>query len=176
MATLNTEFYKKKKQTNLYLSVVFLICIIVLTATLFFYTKTLETKNTELQSQINERDTSISEISQDPNIQAYTLYQKNKNLLDKLSFESRVSSFVDHLKKNFLKFGVTGEGFSYSNGQVTVAMKAETTDEYAYQKVIRFLNGYSSDEKASFTIEPITTYTWYDEITFEWNYILKPQQ
>jgi len=176
MATLNTEFYKKKKQTKLYLSALFLLCIIILTAALFLYTKNLESKNTELQAQISQRENSIAEISLDPNVQTYSLYQSNKNLLNKLSYESRVSSFVDHLKKNFLKFGISGKWFSYSNGKVVVAMSAETTDEYAYQKIIRFLNGYRSDEKATFMIEPITNYTWYDEITFEWNYILKPQQ
>lgn len=174
MSAVDTNFYKEKKQSMFYMSLWFFILSLLVTILLYFYVSKIENETANIQSNIDVIDSSISELNSNENIQTYNIYEKNKGLLEKLSYESRVTSFVSHLRKNFLKYWVSGEGFSYSNGSVVVGMWAETNDNgYAYEKIVSFIRGYASDEKAIFELEDVPNYSGYDQIDFEWKYILK---
>jgi len=157
-----------------YFSLAFLIVSLIVTVLLFLYVEKLEEETASLESTISQIDDSITELTGDPNIQIFKTYEKNKGLLEKLTYESRVSSFVNHMKKNFIKYGVSWKWFSYANGKAWVSMSAETNDNgYAYEKVVNFIRWYEADEKALFDLSTISIFTWYDEIKFAGEYKLK---
>lgn len=174
MSAVDTNFYKEKKQSSFYLAIGFLVVVVCVTLLLYLYVSKLEKEVSSLESNIAQIDNSITELKNNPDIRAYNIYEKNRGLLEKLTYESRVTSFVNHFKKNFIKYGVNGRWFSYSNGNVSVEMSAETNDNgYAYEKVRRFLEWYKTDEKALFEMAPISSFAWYDEIKFSGQYSLK---
>lgn len=174
MSAVDTNYYKQKKESMFYLSLGFLIVVILVTGWLYAYFQSVVSQRDDISTAINQIDTSISERLSNPNIQAYNVYEKNRGLLEKMSYESKITAFVNHLKKNFIKYSVSGEWFSYNNGLVSVAMSAETNDNgYAYEKVLKFIRWYETDEKAIFELEDISTFTWYDQIKFDGSYQLK---
>lgn len=174
MSAVDTNFYKEKKKSMFYFSLWFLFVSILVTILLYVYVSKINTEVTTVSENITQIDTSISELNNNPEIQIYNIYERNKGVLEKLAYESRVTSFVSNLKKNFTKYNVLGEWFAYSNWQVGIAMSAKTNDGgYAYEKVVDFIKGYNADEKALFELDTIGIFKWYDEIEFAWKYILK---
>ena len=176
MSAVDTNFYKEKKKSIFYFSLWFLFVSILVTILLYVYVSKIHDEILTMDTNIEQLDTSISELNSKPEIQIYNIYDRNKGILEKLAFESRITSFVSHFKKNFTKYNVLGEWFSYSNWEVSVAMSAKTNDGgYAYEKVVEFITWYNADEKAQFTLDTIGAFKWYDEIEFSWKFILKPE-
>jgi hypothetical protein len=108
------------------------------------YNVQLEKQNLELEAQIQQLDTSITSVQQDPNIQAYSIYERHEVFLKRLAAQSKVTEFVSHLRKHFSIAGIDAKGFNYSDSMVSVGLSAQTNDNgYAYQKIVKFLRDYN---------------------------------
>ncbi|MDA9129475.1 hypothetical protein N9J72_03325, partial [Candidatus Gracilibacteria bacterium] len=113
MVTVDSKFYQKKKNSSFYVGVGFLAFTIIITIALYIYDTRIERENEELASEIVDFDTRIAEQRNDKNVQVYSIYEKNKGLLETLSARSEIPLFVSHLQKNFQKYELEGKGFNY---------------------------------------------------------------
>jgi hypothetical protein len=128
MSAVDTKFYEKKKSSIFFTALLFLFTVLTLTGGMFFYNIQLEKENTERVDEIIQFDTSIKSVQRDPNIQAYSIYERHEVFLKKLADQSKIPSFVSHLKKYFSIGGIDAKGFNYSDGVVSVSLSAETND------------------------------------------------
>lgn len=169
MSAVDTQFYDKKRNNFFYMALSFLVFVVLATLGLFFYNSRLLAKNTDIQSQIDTLSTSISEVESHKDVQVYSIYSQNKQFLDTLSQNSKLSSFVAHIKKNLRKYGLEGQGFNYAGGVVTVSLSSQTNDTgYAYEKVVKFLREYNlqGEEKSPFILQKISAFAGYDTINY----------
>ena len=174
MSTLDSKFYKKKKWSTFYFSLIFFVVIATLTWILFVFTSSVQAERDNLSGKIQELDKSIQALQSDENVQVYRTYSRHKELLDLLGRQSEIPLFVSHLKKNFQKFGLEGAGFEYRNGVVTIAMESRTWQtRYAYQRIIQMLREYKQDEKALFDLGEIQEFSGHDQIDFSAEFYLK---
>lgn len=175
MSAVDTKFYDKKKSSTFYIAVLFLLIILAITGGLFFYNSQLQKQNIDLNSQIEQLSSSIKNIQQDSNIQAYSIYEKNQDFLEKLAEQSKIPSFVSHLRKHFAIHGLDSKGFSYSQWWISVELSAQTNESgYAYQKVVKFLRDYNALwEDALFTPRFVAVFDGYDKINFTGDFKLK---
>jgi len=106
MTTIDTSFYEKKKTTTFYVAVAFLIFVILLTGGLYLYSKHLQNTYIDIQDKIQTRDTAISGIESNTQIQLYSMYQQHKGFFEDMKNKSQIPLFVSHLKKQFAKYGI----------------------------------------------------------------------
>ena len=174
MSTLDSKFYKKKKSSTFYFSLVFFAIILILTGVLYVFTSSVQAEGDSLSGKIKELDASIEKLESDENVQVYRTYSRHKDLLELLGRQSEIPLFVSHLKKNFQKFGLEGSGFEYRNGVVTIAMESKTWQtRYAYQRIVEMLREYKKDEKALFDLGEIQDFSGHDQIDFSAEFYLK---
>jgi len=76
-----------------------LIFAILLTGGLYIYNMTLVDTNTELDSNIQSKETSISDLEKNPKIVASSLYNSNINSIRNLEDRSKISIYINHLMK-----------------------------------------------------------------------------
>lgn len=176
MSAVDIKFYEKKKSQTFYVAVALIFLVIAITAGLYYYsytqTKTLQ-ENAAILEQVKE---SISVIEEDEKVQVYSVYAKNIPLFRKMAEASKIPVMINHLKRVFTIQGVTYKWFSYGEGKAQIELSLETNDSgYAYEKVIKFLKNYRENEEALFTIDQITSFTWYDRMNFTADLILKNQ-
>jgi len=176
MSAVDVKFYEKKKSQTFYVALSLLLLVLLLTWGLYYYSYTLKNKILENESNLAQVETSISQIQQDEKIQIYSTYAQNKILFSRLSEVSKIPSMIRHLKRVFSIGGVSYEGFSYSEWNAQINLSLETTDSwYAYEKVIKFLSNYRANEDALFTIDQISSFSWYDRMNFSADLTLKTQ-
>ena len=174
MSAVDTEFYKKKKSSTFYVGVIFLFLTVLGTGMLYLFTQSLHSENDQILAETATIDTAISEERNDEAVQIYSIYQKHKLLLERLDQHSQIPLFASHIKKNFLKYGISGEWFDYADGVVQINITAKTDDRgYAYQKIVRLLDEYKQDEKALFDLWPVSSFTWHDQIKYSLGFNLK---
>jgi hypothetical protein len=144
MSAVDTKFYEKKKSSAFYGALAFLLLVLAISAGLFVYNGQLQEQNTQLEAKILQIENSIKDLEQDPSVQAYSIYERHEAFLQKLSEQSKIPSFVSHLKKYFAIHGLEAKGFNYSQGTVRIDLSAQTNDSgYAYQKVVKFVREYN---------------------------------
>ncbi len=174
MSAVDTQFYKKKKQTSLLLAIIFLFFVIGLSFGLYFYEKRIKNENREIRESISKLDSWIQAVQQDKLVEVYRNYEKHKKVLEMLSSRSQIPTLVLHLKKNFAKYGIDARGFNYNEGVVSTNLSAQTNETgYAYEKIVKFLREYPQDPNARFKIQPISSFTWYDRINYSLDFVLK---
>ena len=175
MAAVDTKFYEKKKQQTFYMSLGFLLWVIIGTLALYLYLGGIQTKTDELQTRLSWIETSISSIESNDQIQLYSMYQTHKTFFTKMGEVSEIPLFVSHLKKQFTKYGIQAKGFAYdSKNGVSIELSAQTNESgYAYQKIVKFLREYALDENAIFSVGMISNFSWYDRINYEGTFLLK---
>lgn len=167
MSAVDTKFYEKKKNNTFYGSIVFFFLVLALTLGLFLYNRSIASDIAELTQKGSSIETSISEIRANPSVDVYSTYMEQKGFLEKLEKQSKISSFVTHLKSTPRRYAIEAKGFSYADGVVSMELAAQTNDAaYAYEKVVKFLREYNTLQDAPFTLKNITTFTGYDKITY----------
>lgn len=174
MSAVDTKFYEKKKQRWLYISLWFLVFVVILTWGLLMYERKISNDLGALNQQISKIDTSIANIEADDQVQLYRMYQRNKWFFETLWYRSQVPLFITHLQKNFARYGLQVRGFDYRDASVSVDISTQTNESgYAYQKIIKFLREYAQDEKALFTLEQVDEFSGYDRINYRGTFNLK---
>ncbi len=176
MSAVDIKFYEKKKSQTFYIAVALLFLVIAITVGLYYYSYTQTNTIQENQITLEQVNTSISEIQQDEKIQIYSVYAKNRPLFKTLADASKIPSMVNHLKRVFTIQWVNYKWFSYNDWKVQMELSLETNDSgYAYEKVTKFLKNYRANEEALFTIDQISSFSWYDRMNFSADLTLKTQ-
>lgn len=167
MSAIDTKFYEKKRKNTLYFSLWFFLFVFLITGGIYTYNISLENKISRWDKQLENIKESISELEQNPEIEAYSLYERNKELIAKKSCESRITTFITHLKRNAGKYSLAAKGFSYSRGEISTEISASSDEgQSAYEKIVNFLDVYPQEENAFFDIHHIWVYDGYDRINF----------
>jgi cell division protein FtsL len=109
------KFYKNKKITNFYASLIFLFITILLTSLLYFYNLSIEKNIKQLETNINTKTKSINELKKDKNIVISNLYKENLSTIKKLNNYSKITTFINHLYKLRRIYNIDLKGFNYSN-------------------------------------------------------------
>jgi len=163
--TQQTEIYKEKWLTPLSLSIRFLIIIILSTTFLFAYNLYISSKNVSLQEQIDQKQIAIKVKKDNPLVQVYDLYIKNKTTIAKLEKQSDIVSFINHLDEISLTYNIELSGFDYSSWEIrtqalTISDKWKTLwSSSSYKKTSDFIKKYRLDKKVLFKLSFIETFT-----------------
>lgn len=162
------------KSNLLFLWYWFLVLTLIITVWLFFYNHSIEGKITKLWTEISEYDTSIAKLQEDKSIQVYNLLLENKKVIASLEKKSKVKDFIYHLRSLEIPFWLTFKWFNYSNWNVTMqAVVPFDSNILASNRVSMFVKDYRADKKALFDLDFISTFNWFDSITFWVNLKLK---
>ena len=150
MEEIKIKSYKKKKINSFYLAIWFLVFTIVLTWWLYFYNLSIINNNNDLSNDIKEKENSINTLKQDKEIIAYSLYKANKSSIEKLEDYSRLSLYINHLRKLSRKYHIYFKWFKFSNWNLTTQAIA-SSDEYDinYKKVSKFIKEYRENKDLS---------------------------
>lgn len=173
MATIDTSLIQKQKQTPLYVSIFFTLIVILITGFLSFITLKSERYISETSSTILSLQSSIDERLNDPLIETYQNYQRQKDIFDTLAYRSQIPTFVQHLKRNFLRQWLDAKWFSYRDGKISLPVEWRTDERWFwFEKVEKFLHEYPLRADRLLSIEPVTLFSWHDTIRFIFNWEL----
>jgi len=171
---IDSKFYKQKKSKSFYYSIGFLLFVILLTGGLYGYNTMINENNTDLDAEISRLETSINKLKDDENVKAYSLYVSNKKTFDSLSAQSQIPDFIAEVKKALAKHGLELSWFNYNDGKVAVKVVSEgDSRSQSYEKVVKFLQNYRSDENSLFTLDTISWVAGQSKINFDVNFVLK---
>jgi len=174
MTVKEFDILEKKKQNRYIIALVFLGACILLTAWLYIYILSLESKITTLDSWLQELQVSISQRESDPLIQSYILYERNKSIFSQLEYVSDIPNHVAHLKLTMLRYWITAQWFSYNDGNMQTKITSDNdTRWFWYEKVGNFVRSYRNDSQSPFHLAFITTFAWHDRIQHELLFELK---
>lgn len=176
MSAVDIKFYEKKKSQTFYVAVVLLVLVIAITVGLHYYSYTQTATLQENKVTLEQVEKSILDIEQDEKVEIYSIYATNKQLFIKMAEASKIPVMVNHLKRVFTIQWVTYKWFAYNDGVAQIDLSLDTNDSgYAYEKVTKFLKNYRENEEALFTIDQISSFTWYDRMNFSADLTLKNQ-
>lgn len=174
MSAVDTKFYEKKKSSTFYGSLVFLFIIIASSVGLYIYSNNIAQANSDMSATISQIDSSISQLWEDSSVQIYSIYTQNKVFLEELSERSNIPWHIAHLRRSLAASKISALWYSYSEWVAKMELSAQTDDDdYAYKKIVNFLESYRSDEKAIFEIESVSNFKGYDKMTFSAEFTLK---
>ncbi len=174
MSAVDTQFYQNKKKSSFFLSLGFFILSLVITGGLFLYNNSLIDDNDALNGEIQNLEAAIEETRSQPNIQAYSIYERHAKILETMQYQSQIPLFVTHLKKAFLRYRVQATWFSYTDGEVTTDIATQTNDSSpAYAQISNFIEWYRTDEDSLFDLLPIERFEGYDRVSSQAVFNLK---
>ncbi len=171
---IDSKFYKQKKSKSFYYALAFLFFVIILTGALYAYNTMIVGSNADLEAEINRLETSINKLKDDENVKAYSLYVSNQKTFDSLTAQSQIPDFIKEVKKTLTQYWLELSWFNYNDGKVAVKVISEWDDRSeSYQKVVKFLKNYRSDENSLFTLDTISWVTGQSKMNFDVNFVLK---
>lgn len=174
MTVNELNILEKKKQRRYILALSFFVLCILLSAGLYAYLLSVKNQITTLESSLQEVQVSISQRESDPLIQSYMLYEKNKALFSRLEYISAIPEHVSHLKLTLLRYWLSAQGFSYSDGNIQTQITSDNdTRGFWYEKVSNFVTWYRADPESPFSLSFINTFSWHDRIQHELRFELK---
>lgn len=174
MTVKQFDILEKKKQNRFIIAWVFLGICVILSAWLYLYLLSLNNQITTLDSSLQELQVSISQRESDPLIQSYILYERNKSIFSRLEYISDIPNHVAHLKLTMLRYWITAQWFSYTDGNMQTKITSDNdTRWFWYEKVGNFVRWYRNDSQSPFILTFINTFAWHDRIQHELLFELK---
>lgn len=169
MVTQNdfTTETKAKKYYNI--SIIILLWVVFLNIWLYFYNWYLEWKNNSIQEQITQTDESIKKIYEDPKVSLYTMIQNNSKFIDKYKNISKITEYINNLKKLSLITKIEFNWFSYADWKLSSnALAQDDSNSLASVKVEKFLSKFRKwDQKDNFfNLWFVNSFDWQKNITF----------
>lgn len=176
----------KNKTPNYYtFSIVFLVCIIIVTALIFAYKYTVSQKNEALTSDITDVKTLIAAMREDKDVQAFELYEANKNKLEELAYLSNIPKFQTALNTISRNYNVEFQNFSYAKGVISVLWIAGSDgSEDAYEKLRSLIEDFRAQDDAQgdgenknfiFDLEFVEAFAGSKDIKASLNFEVKPE-
>jgi hypothetical protein len=171
---IDHTYYTQKRDKGLYLSIGFLLVVILATVAMYFYNVMLDNQNTELSNSIIHYDASIADIKKDKRLQVYELLKMNEKTISALAAKSNVSMYIKYLKAIGSKYDITFEGFNYGSGEIQSAAKIASDERgLAYAKITNFISGFRKLEDRKFDLLFINNLVGHDSISFNTRFKLK---
>lgn len=157
----------KNKWLSITAPVILLILVLLSTIWLYWYNYVVEWKNEKLDIRISEKETEITKIKEDKNIQVFALISDNDRVLKKLESYSQITKFIEWLTYIEDNYGLILEWFNYSNWIITT--KAITNPDKignAYIATSSFIEKYRKDKNAIFKLPFISKVVWNSDMSF----------
>ena len=157
----------KNKWLSITAPVILLILVLLSTIWLYWYNYVVEWKNEKLDIRISEKETEITKIKEDKNIQVFALISDNNRVLKKLESYSQITKFIEWLTYIEDNYGLVLEWFNYSNWIITT--KAKTNPEKvsnAYIATSSFIEEYRKDKNVKFKLPFISKVVWNSDMSF----------
>lgn len=158
----------------------FLFFVIVLTWLLLAYKFMVEVKNDRYREELANIKMDIAERRKDKDVQAYELYEVNKNKLDALTYLSNVPLFYNTIKTMGREYQVWFNDFSYTKGSVSVSTIAQSNSaREAYEKLRVLIWDYREEEgkwkESIYDLEFVKSFFWSTSISSNFNFLVKPE-
>jgi hypothetical protein len=174
----------KNKRKQFHISMIFFVCVVLLTSTLYAYNMYIADSNTEIENKIVKLDMQIVEVKKNRWVLVSTLLLANKKLLETMEKRNEIDSFISHMDIMEKKYNVEFNWFTYEDGNISTlatfeSKKSDITDKVgfsetlAYQDSVKFIREYRKSTKVPFTLEFINSITGTDNITFNIGLTLK---
>ena len=164
----NSEIYKKGWKWGIFLSLSFMVIVIVISVLLFLYNGVLKKSNLVLKGEISDLEKSISEIQENKLVQSYNLISINKKSMDVLKRRSQIPQFIAHIDNISDEYDVEFKGFDYYNGSLTTSVKVDSSKEkLAYEWTVNFIKSYRNKDWTLFDLDFINNFLGQDKISFD---------
>lgn len=158
MSDTKQEIYKNSAMKSIHIALAFFVLIIVLTIGLYFYNSSLEGDISDIKTEITQKEVSIKAKQENKLVQVYDLYTLNKQILERLSKYSEITTYMDELDKIGSIYNLIFKGFDYSNWVLSVEATTVSNERgLDYQKTANFIKKYRASEKALFTLDFVDT-------------------
>lgn len=162
---VETGYYTQKKDRLFFISIIVLVTIIVLSLGLFWTNWYVESKNTQLWTEIADLNTSIKVLKQNKKIQIFDLIEANKWTLKTLKAKSQITTFIKHIKSLTYTYGMTLQKFDYAGWVVTTQATFNRDNKwFAYLKLAKFISEYRSKPENIMNLLFINSVIWQDQI------------
>jgi len=169
----------KKNKNSFAISISFLVFVVLLTSSLFFYNNKLTNEHESLKKEIQTKVESLQLDSESEAIKIYSLIEINKKYLEKFRENSKITKFLSHMDYIEQTYNLDFRWFSLNNSIIWTSATLNS-DEYteidfklAYQKFVSFVSEYRKDENALFELAFINRISWQDEMKFNLNFLIK---
>lgn len=141
---------------------------------LFLLNTFFESKLQNLEEKIWKYNNSIRELQKDRHIQAYTLLEENKKIIESLEKKSKINDFIYNIRELQTTYLINFKWFNYSNWIIALSAYAPfDINSTAANRVSYFIKNYREDKNSLFDLDFINTFNWNDTITFNVNLKLK---
>ncbi len=185
---IDNNFYKNRKLKDFYFSLWFLVLTIILTLFLYFYNLNIESQNKDLKKELVKVNNDINKLEENKSIIVYNIYSKNKAIFDRTTKQSKIPTFIRHLKRVYKDYNVEFRWFSYSNWRINTKVFVPTDEKkiiyndwekkysdikIAYMKTINLLEVYNQSSNALFRLDKVTKFSWYNNMKFNAIFTIK---
>ena len=161
-----------KKSNPLFLSLWFLVFSVVLTFWIYFYNISLMNHNSNLNKEIDTKQSSVAQLEEDSNVIISLLYNSNRSSIRRLENYSNITLFIDHISKISRIYWIEFKWFNYSGGKLWLlaVSSSEAGWNINYKKVSKFISSYrkNEDKQALFDLNLIrniaTKNEWVDNV------------
>ncbi len=168
------ETKKTSQFSGKIIPIVLLLFAIISTAGIYWYNMYLEWENARLTTNISETKEKIIDVQKDPNLQVFKLLTDNKKVIDKLTAQSQVTTFIERLSLIEKKYLVNFWSFDYSAGVIsTWVVTSPESSLTSYSIVTDFIKWYRADKNTFFTLPFINQVSWSDSMKLNVNFNVK---
>jgi len=155
-------------------SIIFLIIVIILTLSLFWYNIYLEKKSEELTTKVKELENSIKEVESDDSFKVFSLIDANKKVLKELEKRTKITNYIQHLYFLKQEYDLNFKWFSAWNWEIQTSISLLSDDNWvAYKKLVNFISEYRKDKNALFELKFINRVLWYDNMKVNIDFKIK---
>jgi len=173
--SIDGDFYLKKKDKNMFFSIIFFFLSVILTLSLFFYNKILINDIHQISEESEKIQNLINIIKEDEKIQVKELLDINAKAFDDLKRKTQVLSFIYKIKEISSKYDIIFSAFNYGNGRISLDALVKTEEDGlpAHEKLNFFIEKYREDEQALFDLDFIQRFVGQNRISFHIDFLIK---
>jgi len=164
----------KKSIWNYKTSISFLVLVVIITASLYFYNNIIWNEIEKLKNEIITYENSIKEVEADKRLQIYSLLELNKNVIMSYEQMNNVTAYINHMKEISREYNLEFNDFKLEKGEIDTNVKIISDKKWiAFQKTRDFIDKYRLDPKGLFELKFINSIEWMDDMKFRVNFKIK---
>ena len=178
----NKVNYIDSKKTSLVFPIIFLVLVIALTVSLFFYNSFIQKQVEDLKIKTAELNKTAETISNKSEVQVYTLIDNNRSVISELEKRSKITAYIDHIEslESPQKYGINFDWFTISKWEITTTASTQSTLttnskswSLAYEKTANFIKEYRNDPEAILNLDFISLIEWMDSMKYNVKFSIK---
>jgi len=159
---------------KLFGSIWLLIIVLIITIATYVYKNNLETKKTELLTEITNIETEISDLKSNKDISVYNLVDLNKDFLLDLDKKSDINKIVTNILELWKEYSINFNNFYYRSWEATLeAFSDSKWDKLAHSKISNFISHFRWENDEIFTLSHISNFNWRNTMRFNVTFNLK---